>query len=238
MGDKNWRKHSYIEGINTAIMGIIDAIRTEYHMKFHCFCTILVIVVCLFLNLTRTELFALSVSIALVWVAELFNTAVETVVDLVTEEIDPLAKRAKDVASGAVLVAAVNALLVGFMVFGRTLEFQVAKNLSRIRNSSPALFMLIIAVLMALVIALKLIFKKGTPLKGGIPSGHSALAASLFTIISVVTKNTKVVVLAFLMLILIMQSRVEGRIHTLLETVLGAFLGWIVTYALLRLFIR
>jgi len=238
MGNKNWRKHSYIEGINTAIMGIIDAIRTEYHMKFHCFCTILVIVVCLFLNLTRTELFALSVSIALVWVAELFNTAVETVVDLVTEEINPLAKRAKDVASGAVLVAAVNALVVGFMVFGRTLEFQVAKNLSRIRNSSPALFMLIIAVLMALVIALKLIFKKGTPLKGGIPSGHSALAASLFTIISVVTKNTKVVVLAFLMLILIMQSRVEGRIHTLLETVLGAFLGWIVTYALLRLFIR
>jgi diacylglycerol kinase (ATP) len=93
-------------------------------------------------------------------------------------------------------------------------------------------------MILGVVILLKLFSKKGTPLKGGLPSGHSALAASISTIISALTRNTKIMILVFLMLILIMQSRVEGKIHTLLETVLGAFIGWIVTYSLLLLFTR
>ncbi|MDR1835933.1 MAG: diacylglycerol kinase [Fusobacteriaceae bacterium] len=238
MDGKKWKKHSYIDGLNTAIMGIIDAIRTEYHMKFHCFCTVIVITVCVFLNVTKTEILILSLSIGFVWVTELFNTAIETAVDLVTDQYSDLAKRAKDIASGAVLVAAVNAIVCGILIFGKSLEFQIAKNLARIQDSNPLIFLLIITAIVIVVLVLKIVFKKGTPLKGGLPSGHSALAASLFTIISVITRDTKIVILAFLMLVLIMQSRVEGRIHTLLETVLGALIGWVVTYSLLLLFIK
>jgi len=219
-------------------MGIIDAIRTEYHMKFHCFCTVLLIAVCIFLNIPKYQTLALSISISLVWIAELFNTAIETVVDLVTGDYNPLAKRAKDISSGAVLVAAINALIVGFLIFENILEFQFSHSFNRIRSSNPRIFLFIIGCILGIVILLKVIFKKGTPLKGGVPSGHSALAASLFTIISVITNNTKIMVLAFLMLILIIQSRVEGKIHTLFETVLGAFIGWIVTWLLLTLLMR
>jgi diacylglycerol kinase (ATP) len=233
---EGWKKHSYIDGINTAIMGIIDAIRTEYHMKFHCFCTVIIVVICIFLNVPKLEILILSISITLVWMAELFNTAIETAVDLVTKEYNLIAKRAKDIASGAVLVATINALIVGYFIFEKSLEFHVIESFYRIKNSNQRIFLFIISFLLVIVLSLKIIFKKGTPLKGGLPSGHSALAASLFAIISALTKNTKVLVLSFLMLILIIQSRVEGKIHTLFETVIGAFIGWIITYFLLMLF--
>jgi len=236
MDNKRWKKNSYIEGINVAIMGIIDAIRTEYHMKFHSFCTVVIIAVSLLINLPKLEILILSVSIALVWVTELINTAIETTVDLVTKDYNLLAKRAKDIASGAVLVAAINAIIVGYVIFEKKIEFQLVESFYRIRNSNQRMLIVIFVVVLTLVIALKLIFKKGTPLKGGIPSGHSALGASLFTIIISLTNSYKIFVLAFLMLILILQSRIEGKIHTLLETVLGAFLGWIVTYLLLMFF--
>lgn len=234
--DKKWKKNSYIDGINIAIMGIIDAIRTEYHMKFHCFCTVIIIVLCLLMNLPKLDILLLSISITLVWITELINTALEATVDLVTTEYNLLAKRAKDIASGAVLVASINALIVGFFVFEKKIEINFIESFYRIRNSHQRMFLFILLVIIILVISLKLIFKKGTPLSGGIPSGHSALGASLFTIIISLTNSYKIFVLAFLMLILIIQSRIEGKIHTVFETILGAFLGWIVTYFLLMFF--
>ena len=236
MEDKKWKKNSYIDGINIAIIGIIDAIRTEYHMKFHCFCTVIIIVLCLLMNLPKLDILLLSISITLVWITELINTAIETAVDLVTTEFNLLAKRAKDIASGAVLIAAINALIVGFFVFEKKIEINFVDSFYRIRNSHQRMLLFILLVIIILVISLKLISKKGTPLSGGIPSGHSALAASLFTIIISLSNSYKIFILAFLMLILIVQSRIEGKIHTVFETILGAFLGWIVTYFLLMFF--
>ncbi|MGF6906178.1 diacylglycerol kinase [Fusobacterium sp. PH5-44] len=236
MKDKKWKKNSYIDGINLAIMGIVDAIRTEYHMKFHCFCTVIIIVLCLLMNLPKLDILLLSISISLVWVTELINTAIETAVDLVTTEFNLLAKRAKDVASGAVLVSAINALIVGFFVFEKKIEVNFVESFYRIRGSNQRMLLFILLVIVILVISLKIIFKRGTPLSGGLPSGHSALGASLFTIIVSLTNSYQIFVLTFLMLILIIQSRIEGKIHTVFETVLGAFLGWIITYFLLMFF--
>ena len=70
-----------------------------------------------FFSVTRFELIALLFAITLVFVAELANTALEAAVDVATERFDPLAKIAKDVAAGAVFMASLNAVAVGYLVF-------------------------------------------------------------------------------------------------------------------------
>ena len=82
---------------------------------------------------------------------------------------------------------------------------------------------------------LKTLTQKGTPLKGGMPSGHSALAFSIATIITFVTKGLLVSCLSYLLALLIAQSRVEGKIHTFLETLAGAVLGILVTILVFQL---
>lgn len=229
------KKHSVTDSFNVAIEGIIEAIRSERNMKFHLFCGILVMFLCIFLDVTRYEIISISFAITLVVAAELLNTAVETTIDMICKSYNPLAKKAKDVAAGAVLIAAINALVVGYIIFERRVSQQLGQGFIALKQSYQHTMVLIISIILVLVIAIKAYFKKGTPLKGGIPSGHSALAGALFTGIFYLTDNSKIFFLSFLLLLLVLQSRVEGRIHTVLETLIGATLGICVTYILLAI---
>ncbi|WP_245326349.1 diacylglycerol kinase family protein [Hymenobacter wooponensis] len=101
-----------------AFQGVWSALKTEVHLQFHAAATVVVLGLGLYLGLERWEWVAVAVAIGAVWSAELVNTAVETIVNLVSPEYHPLAGRAKDVAAGAVLVMAVAALVVGLLIFG------------------------------------------------------------------------------------------------------------------------
>ena len=106
-----------LHGFKYAAEGVVHVFRTQRHMKFHFLIMALVLLVSLISNLRRWEMLALLFTISLVLVAEMFNTAVEALVDLVTQTYHPLAKFAKDIAAGAVLIATVNALVVGFLLY-------------------------------------------------------------------------------------------------------------------------
>lgn len=231
--ESEFKNKKMTDGFNSAIEGVFETIRTEKHMKFHVFTTILVIVLGLFINLSRYELLALIISTSFVWLAELFNTAIECCVDLTCQEYNLLAKKAKDVAAGAVLLSAFNALIIGYLVFSKHIGIQLQQSFRVFRTSYQHKTVLIFIVVLSTVLLIKLITQRGTPLKGGMPSGHSALAASIFTIISFLTSNPKIFYLSFLLLILVIQSRVEGKIHTLFETIVGALLGSSITYIIL-----
>src|SRR5262249_59064131 len=97
--------------------GILHAFSSQRHLRFHFFLAILVLLAGVVWGLPRTELLILFTSISLVIITELVNTAIEGVVDLVTTVYHPLAKLAKDIAAGAVLVAAFNAIVVGTILF-------------------------------------------------------------------------------------------------------------------------
>ena len=101
-----------------AVRGVGAALRTEVHLWFHAVATAAVLGLGLYCGLARWEWAAVALSVGAVWCAELLNTAIEAVVDLVSPEYHPLAGRAKDVAAGAVLVMALAALVVGVLVFG------------------------------------------------------------------------------------------------------------------------
>jgi diacylglycerol kinase len=100
------------KSIGIAFDGIIDLIKSENNAKIHLVSTIVVVIVGLKLQFLAIEWLWISLAIAGVWVAELINTAIEKLTDLVSPEINPIAKKVKDYAAGAVLVMAIWAIFV------------------------------------------------------------------------------------------------------------------------------
>lgn len=100
-----------------AIAGLVFTFRTQRNMRIHLIVAALVLVLAWGLGVKRYELFTLFITITLVLCLELINTAIEATVDLFTAEYHPLAKIAKNVAAGAVLLAAFNAVIVGVFIF-------------------------------------------------------------------------------------------------------------------------
>ena len=100
------------KSIGVAFDGIIDLIKSENNAKVHLVSTIVVIIVGLKLQFLAIEWWWISLAIAGVWVAELINTSIEKLTDLVSPEINPIAKKVKDYAAGAVLVMAIWAIFV------------------------------------------------------------------------------------------------------------------------------
>ncbi|AYV74552.1 MULTISPECIES: diacylglycerol kinase family protein [Niallia] len=115
--DKRIRKNSQLSSFRLAILGILTAIKQERNVKIHLVITILVIILGLLNDLSKQEWMFIAFCIGLVISLELINTAIERVVDLVTSEYHPLAKEAKDIAAGAVFIAAILSIVIGGIIF-------------------------------------------------------------------------------------------------------------------------
>lgn len=222
------RARTIIESFNYAISGIIYALRTQRNMKIHFITAIFVIIASSFFDFTTVELLAIFFAIALVIISEMVNTAIETTVDLVTSKYHPLAKIAKNVAAAAVLIAAVNSLIVGYLIFYHRFEKMTNTFLFKARNCPEYIFLVSITLVIILVIIIKLKHGKGTPFRGGMLSGHTAVAFAITTAIFF-TASTTVFFLTILMALLVAESRLETGIHTLAEVILGAVLGTAIT---------
>jgi diacylglycerol kinase (ATP) len=187
---------------------------------------------------TRLELIALMIAIAFVLIAEMVNTAVEATIDLSTPSFDPLAKIAKDLAAGAVLIASVNAVAVGYLVLADRLASPTARLVNRLGEAPINLTLIALVLTLIVVISVKAATGRGTPLRGGLPSGHAALAFGGWTAITFITTEHRVVIsfVALIMALLVLQTRVESGIHTTFEVVLGAVIGTLVTLILFQVF--
>jgi len=216
-----------------AFEGIVYVLRTQRNMQFHVAAAVGVLVLALVLDVSRLEMLAIVGAIALVMIAEMVNTAVEATVDLVATEYHPLAKVAKDVAAGAVLVATANALAVAYLVFYGALTGPTHDLLHGVRRSPVHIVVIALILTTLLSIAVKASLGRGTPLRGGLPSGHAAAAFAGWMAITLVTEPLNhaalVSTLAFMMALLVAQSRVEAGIHSGVEVFAGAILGTGVT---------
>ncbi|HEX8326874.1 MAG TPA: diacylglycerol kinase family protein [Hymenobacter sp.] len=114
--DGMWRRR--VASFGHAFRGVWAALRSEVHLRFHALATVVVIGLGFYYGISRLEWALVAISVACVWSAELVNTAIEALTDLASPEYHPLAGKAKDVAAGAVLLAALGALVVGALVFG------------------------------------------------------------------------------------------------------------------------
>ncbi len=116
-------KHRTFAGsLKDAFKGLFFAIRHERNMRYHILAAAVALAASFRYHLDRTELLIVFTAIFLVILTEMFNTAVETLVDLYTSEHHPLAGIAKRVAAGAVLCAAFFALIVAYLVFADKLR--------------------------------------------------------------------------------------------------------------------
>ena len=120
-GSENVSSRKLIESFKYALEGIEYCLKTQRNMRLHLVIAAVVVAVCIFLQISSLEFILVIISISLVFICELINTAVEKAVDTATKEYDPVAKIAKDVAAGAVLVAAINSVAVGILILQRYL---------------------------------------------------------------------------------------------------------------------
>lgn len=224
------------DSFNYAIQGIIHTLQTQKNMRFHFIIAIGVLILSLFQDFSRSELLVLFVSITLVLVLELVNSAVEAAVDLIANYYHPLARIAKNAAAGAVLIAAINAILVGYLLFFDRLKPLSSSIVEKVKQSPPHITFITLTVIMLIVIGVKAFSGRGTPLKGGMPSGHSALAFAISSIISLISKDALIATLSFIMAFMIAQSRVESKIHTVLETSVGGLIGILISIMIFQLF--
>ena len=225
-----------LESFNHAINGIVDAVRTQRNMKIHVVAAVLVLGACFFMDISKAEFLAVTITITMVIAAEMFNTAIEAVVDLNTNYYHPLSKIAKNTAAGAVLITAVNAVLVGYIVFWDKLSYFSYEIVHKVKRSEPYMIFIAIVIVVLTTVIVKAIFGEGTPLKGGMPSGHSALAFSLSTAISLITEKPICIILAYLMAIITAQSRVDSEVHSVFEVVVGSLLGVLLTLLVFTIF--
>ncbi|MHB8641733.1 MAG: diacylglycerol kinase [Gaiellaceae bacterium] len=234
------RAPSLIESFNFAFEGIIHVLRTQRNMRIHFGVAVVVLVVGLATNVSRLELIALLLSISFVLIAEMLNTAIEGAIDVATTTFDPMAKLAKDIAAGAVLIGTVNAIAVGYLVFSGQVANHSERVLDRLRDQPAKLTLIALVVVIIVVIATKAISGRGTPLRGGLPSGHAALAFSGWVAATYVLSNGEhrflVSTLTFIMALLVAQTRVESGVHSTLEVTYGGLLGALVTLALFQVF--
>jgi len=105
------------ESFSFAISGVVFALHNERNMKIHFLAGFLAVILGFILGIDWIEWGMLCITIFIVVIAELLNTAVEKTVDLVIAEYHPLAKIAKNTAAGAVLLSAVNALIMAYIIF-------------------------------------------------------------------------------------------------------------------------
>jgi diacylglycerol kinase (ATP) len=219
----------FIGSVNCAIEGILWAAKTQRHMLFHLVASILVLVGALVLRLSLHEFALLALAITLVLFAELVNTAIEVVVDLASPEFHPLAQRAKDVAAGAVLLASVGSVILGYLAVSRFF-FSAGGNVSdNFIRTTGNLAVISVVVVVLLVILAKARIGRGTPLYGGMPSGHAGVAFSIVTSVAFADVGMLVILLAWMLAALVAQSRVLLGIHTYWEIVAGGLLGILTT---------
>ena len=230
------RTPAVLQSFNWAFEGVIHVLRTERNMRIHFALATAVLILAFSYGVTKLELMALLIAISFVLIAEMVNTAIEATIDLATTSFDPLAKMAKDIAAGAVLMASVNAVVIGYLVFADRLTEPSSRLVERVREAPANLTLIALILIVLIVIASKALTGSGTPLRGGLPSGHAALAFGGWMAITFIVEEERVVVsfVALIMALLVAQTRVESGIHTTSEVVLGAVTGTLVSMILFQ----
>ncbi len=240
----NWRRFPIIRGVlrwfrsaSFAIDGILHATKSQRHIKFHLLSAFTVLFLCFVIGVTKFEFIAISMVTLLVIAAEMFNSAIEAVVDSKTSQYNEWARIAKDVSAGAVLVCSVGAAIVGYLVLWPYMIRLLDEGPWISKHEPENIAVLALIMVMVTVILLKSYSGKGRALRGGFPSGHAALSFSVFVSVTRITDMQIVIVLFLAAALAVTLSRFFMKIHTLLELATGVVIGSGITYLLFLIFL-
>ncbi|GBE00387.1 undecaprenol kinase [bacterium BMS3Abin07] len=228
---RNW-----INSLNNAIDGILHTAKTERHLRYHLYAAASVLIISFILGINRYEFIFISILASIVILAEMINTAIENTVDLLSPEKRETARHAKDIAAGAVLITAFAAAVIGYFILAPYIEKAFEKGLTVAKHTPEDITIVAVTIVLISVLLIKSYIGKGKPLKGGLPSGHAALAFSVWLSITYITKNFIASLLSFLLAVIIAQNRVATKTHNALEVTTGAIMGIAITFLLFYIF--
>lgn len=230
-------RKSVLRSFGFAWEGLAFCFATQRHMRVHFAIMGLVLLGAWGLRVAQQDLMHLLLAMVLVLMAEMINTAIEYTIDLYTTGYDPRAKVAKDVAAGAVLLAALYSMIVAIFVFSSNPRLrEVFLHIpARAQVTPPGLVQLVVLGILFLSILITWVKKtthRGTLWRGGMISGHTAFGFLIATAIAIVTRDLAVAVLALALALLVSQSRIQARIHSPQEVLIGGILGILVAFIL------
>ncbi len=223
---------NFTESLNCAIEGIIHAFKTQKHIRYHYIIAMVVLGLSLVLKMPLTEFILFVFAVVILLSAEMFNTAIEEAVDLIEQKHNLKAKATKDVSAGAVLVASTGVVLMGYVVFMRYIYSPAEGALRAAEEFAPHLAVISLLGVLIGVVAIKAYGGRGRPLWGGIISGHTALAFSLWMSVTLMTLNPLVSLLTLFMAVLVWHGRLKSGVHTTGELIMGALTGVGITLAI------
>ena len=230
--DHKMKNDNFFEAWGNATNGIIYSATTQRNIRIQLVLAVIVMVLSLFYGLNTAEFLCLLFAVFMVIFAELINTAIETVVDLFVDVYHPKAKISKDVAAGAVVLAACNALVVGYFIFFKEENLKAISDSifnNMVKSPMHLAFVAIMLVVIA-VISMKAGCSKKTERgelvkEGFVPSGQSAIAFAVLTAIWLNSKDIVTFTLALILSILVVENRVGSNARTKAEIVFGACMG-------------
>lgn len=226
----------WIISANHAIEGILHAAKTQRHMRYHLYAAMLLLMVSFILGVSGTEFVVLITLAILVISVEMLNTAVETITDILFKEYDQRAKIIKDTAAGAVLITAVGAVIIGYIILIEPVKKYFYSGLRVAKHTGADVAVVALLAVLILVVITKTFFGKGEPLRGGMPSGHAAVAFSIWMSVTLISESFMPSILVLILAAVIAQSRVYVGVHRPIEVILGALLGMTVTFLLFKIF--
>lgn len=188
----------------------------------------------LFFDLSRAEFLCLMFTVVLIIIAEMFNTAIETVVDLYTDLYHPKAKIAKDVGAGAVVIAAINAVIVAYFLFFQKISTIGLRMVEEVVNSPIHLAFVAVLLTVIVIVTLKAAATRNHKFikENFMPSGQTAVAFAALTIVWLTTRNVVIFTLALVLALLVAINRYQTKKRTKLEIIIGACVGVLVVILL------
>ncbi len=179
----------WIDSANNAIEGILHAAKTQRHLRYHFYSAVAVLVLSYILGVERTDFLIISIAVILVLLAEMINTAIEYVVDMISPEHSEKARVSKDVAAGGVLITAFGAAVIGYIILFPYFSRAFEQGIDIAKHSKEEITIISVILVLIVVVVLKAYSGKGHPLRGGMPSGHSAIAFSAWVAVTYVTES-------------------------------------------------
>lgn len=230
------KSRDILDSVNFALEGIVYAVRHERNVKIHFVAAVAVLVGCLVLPLEPLAVLVALGATCLVLVAELLNTAVESVVNMTIEGHHPLARIAKDVAAAAVLVAAFYSLAVAWLVLLPALGsvlWTPEGPLWRRLAESPGPLAWLVATLVALgTVVARAVAHRGPFPPGKLVLGHAALGFGVSAAVLAVTRQPLSALLALPFSAMVARHRVRSGLHRWSSVLVGAALGAVLSLSL------
>ncbi|MBR1883552.1 MAG: diacylglycerol kinase [Clostridia bacterium] len=225
---KDKKNKSFYTAAKHAVEGIICAFKTERNLRIDYIIGLFVLLGSLFFDFTKTEFACLCLTIGFVIFAEMINSTVEYVVDLITDKYDVRAKAAKDIAAGGVLISAIVAVTVAYFLFADKLYASTSSILNTILSSRIYILFTILFAILILCVILKGIFEKETDAEKPFLSFRVTVAFGLTTYVYLITQSILSGAVSLILSLLITSIKIENGKNRFLYMLISAALGVLV----------